>query len=101
MDVGSAWVTRREDNQFQVLSTICPHLGCAISHQSDHFLCPCHGSFFSEAGQRQEPDGKANPSPRGMDALQWKVKDNQLWIQYERFEQGTDKRISLTRKQEA
>ena len=84
--VGSAWVLQRE-GQLIALSTVCPHLGCAIDYQTEEkrFVCPCHDSFF-------DLDGKATegPSPRGMDALELQVDDDAVAIRYQRFKQGTE-----------
>ena len=38
---------------FAALSLICPHLGCQVKPTAEGFVCPCHGSRFDAAGQRQ------------------------------------------------
>jgi menaquinol-cytochrome c reductase iron-sulfur subunit len=95
--VGSIWVIRRGSDEFDVFSTTCPHLGCAINldgagHQ---FMCPCHGSHFSLDGGRIEDSARTNPSPRGMDRLQIKLVKNRLLVQYRRFRPGTKELIEL------
>lgn len=35
-------------------SLICPHLGCIVDLQKDHFACPCHGSKFNLDGSVQK-----------------------------------------------
>lgn len=84
--VGSAWVQRR-DGELVAMSTVCPHLGCAIDYDADNdkFLCPCHDSFFSRAGEVE-----TGPSPRGMDTLEVQTEDEMVAVRYQRFKQGTE-----------
>jgi menaquinol-cytochrome c reductase iron-sulfur subunit len=67
---------------FTVFSPICPHLGCRYTWFQDQkkFICPCHGSEYSELGTHE-----AGPAPRGLDPLplQFKGGDAQVtWIEY-------------------
>ena len=83
VEVGSVWLRRNEKGEPVALSSICPHLGCAVDYrQSDRdFYCPCHTSTFQLDGEK-----KNEIPPRGMDTLQVKVKDgNAIWIKYEKF----------------
>ena len=82
--VGSVWVVKL-GAKVQALSTVCPHLGCAVDYDAPakKFKCPCHRSAFSLDGTVQ-----GGPSPRPMDALETKTKDNLLSVRYERFKQG-------------
>jgi Rieske Fe-S protein len=77
------YVTKGPDGQVQVLTAVCPHLGCEVAWDAnkDDFHCPCHGSIFA-------PDGKlvSGPSPRGMDSLPTQVKDGRLMVRYEYFQ---------------
>jgi Rieske Fe-S protein len=84
--VGSAWVLER-NGELVALSTVCPHLGCAIDYDADSgkFLCPCHDSFFSLDGAVQ-----TGPSPRGMDSLELETQGDRVAIRYQRFRQGTE-----------
>ncbi len=47
-----AYLTR-SGGQLHVFGITCPHLGCSygLNGDSTRFLCPCHGSQFSFAGQ--------------------------------------------------
>lgn len=76
------YVTKGADGKLEVLTAVCPHLGCEVQWQAsaDHFHCPCHGGTFA-------PDGKhiSGPPPRGMDTLPIAVKDGRLMVQYEYF----------------
>ncbi len=64
-----AVVTRLADagtvEDFIALSSICPHLGCAVHWESnkDRFFCPCHnGAFDSEGRPLEGPVKDANQS---------------------------------------
>ena len=47
---------RSEDNQFYLVSTRCPHMGCQLAWNREEktWDCPCHGSRFSYQGERLE-----------------------------------------------
>lgn len=94
VSVGAAWIVRREDDTFDVFSTVCPHLGCGIQWRESNtqFHCPCHGSHFSKDGAREEIGGSQNPAPRGMDPLEWRVEDGQLLVKYARYRTGVTDR---------
>jgi menaquinol-cytochrome c reductase iron-sulfur subunit len=67
---------------FVVFSPICPHLGCkyAWNDKADKFICPCHGSEFSELGFHE-----AGPALRGLDPLphrEYEGKVQITWIEY-------------------
>ncbi len=63
----------------------CPHLGCTVPFRADFsrddprngekyagwFLCPCHGSTYSDAGVRV-----FGPAPRSMDTMALSIDDN-------------------------
>lgn len=77
------YVTKSATGQVEVLTAVCPHLGCEVAWvpAQDHFHCPCHGGTFA-------PDGKyiSGPPPRGMDTLPTKVQNGRLMVQYEYFQ---------------
>jgi quinol---cytochrome c reductase iron-sulfur subunit, bacillus type len=89
----SVYVNRTADGEFEVLSAICPHLGCSVSWQQGHddFICPCHGSVF-------EPGGKiiSGPSPRGMDKLPARVKSGKLQVHFEFFRSNVPNQEKLS-----
>jgi menaquinol-cytochrome c reductase iron-sulfur subunit len=78
----SVYVNRTADGKFDVLSAICPHLGCSLSWQEDQneFVCPCHGGRFA-------PNGKhvSGPPPRAMDDLRTRVNGGKLQVHFEFF----------------
>lgn len=84
--IGSAWVMQHED-KLVAMSTVCPHLGCAIDFDAEggKFVCPCHDSYFSLDGAVE-----TGPSPRGMDALEVQTQGELVAIRYQRFRQGTE-----------
>ena len=68
---------------FVVFSPICPHLGCKYSWNDaqQKFLCPCHGSVYSELGKHE-----AGPALRGLDPLplrNFQGKVEVTWIEYQ------------------
>lgn len=70
---------------FVILSSICPHLGCAPYWNDQttppRFQCPCHGSQFSIDGEHI-----TGPAPRGMDPLPFKEQSGVasiMWIRYQ------------------
>ncbi|MGH9378314.1 MAG: ubiquinol-cytochrome c reductase iron-sulfur subunit [Terriglobia bacterium] len=77
------YVTKGPGGQVEVLTAVCPHLGCEVAWvpNQDHFHCPCHGGTF-------EPDGKyiSGPPPRGMDTLPTTVQNGRLMVRYEYFQ---------------
>jgi menaquinol-cytochrome c reductase iron-sulfur subunit len=78
------YVTKNAQGQVEVLTAVCPHLGCTIQWNAakEQFLCPCHGSVFA-------PDGAhiAGPAPRRMDSLPMSIQNGQLNVQYQDFQQ--------------
>lgn len=89
----TVYVTNSEKGELQVLSSICPHMGCTIAwREGQHdFYCPCHGSVF-------EADGKhvSGPSPRGMDPLPNKTEDDNLLVKFEYFRENVPNREVLS-----
>jgi menaquinol-cytochrome c reductase iron-sulfur subunit len=78
------YVTKDAGGQLEVLSAICPHLGCSVqwAGSKNAFACPCHGATFSK-------DGKCTggPAPRGMDALETAVQSDRLVVRYRYYRQ--------------
>lgn len=86
--LGSVWVIR-EGTGVRAMSATCPHLGCSIDVSADKksFGCPCHASRFATTGASE-----SGPSPRGMDALESRVVDGWVEVDFRRFRQGTTDR---------
>jgi menaquinol-cytochrome c reductase iron-sulfur subunit len=89
----SVYVNRTADGQFEVLSAICPHLGCSVSWQQgqNEFVCPCHGGRFA-------PDGKHvfGPPPHGMEGLPTRVKGGKLQVHVEFFRSNVPNQEKLS-----
>lgn len=96
--VGSILVQRTDESDFKIFSAVCPHLGCAVGYQKTEkrFLCPCHTSSFSLAGELQpHADGSPNPSPRGLDPLEWRVQGDQLQVRWVSYKTGVAERVRV------
>lgn len=80
----AVYVTKDSQGQLQVLTSICPHLGCTVpwNKEKHQFVCPCHGATFSPDGARV-----SGPSLRGMDTLETSVQNGQLRVRFQYFRQ--------------
>jgi menaquinol-cytochrome c reductase iron-sulfur subunit len=68
---------------FALFSPICPHLGCRFDWNDGQskFVCPCHGSVYSNLGEHL-----AGPAQRGLDPLPMRDQNGTAevtWIVYE------------------
>lgn len=97
--IGAVLVQRVNETDFRVFSAICPHLGCSVDWQKEPkvYICPCHGAAFKDDGGLQPKlDGGANPSPRALDALEWRVSDSKaLEVRWVRYKTNTSEQIAL------
>lgn len=86
------WVVNLPGVGLTVYSPICTHLGCHYNWDAAkaHFSCPCHGSFFALNGAVL-----GGPAPRPLDTLPAKVENGELYIEWERFEPGTPRKIRV------
>ena len=84
------WIIKHSDTEVTVFSPICPHLGCQYDWypEAEKFICPCHGSIFSITGKVL-----GGPAPRGLDTLSWKIENNILYVQWERFRVGIPQKV--------
>lgn len=80
----AVYVTKNQQGQLEVLTAVCPHLGCEIPWDASRkeFFCPCHGSVFAPDGTRI-----AGPTPRSMDSLPMTTQNGHLMVRYEYFRQ--------------
>ncbi len=72
---------REAEQQLNVLSSSCAHLGCPVRWLGDlqEFLCPCHGGIYDINGEYI-----AGPPPRGMYRFTHQVReDGKLYIKHE------------------
>jgi menaquinol-cytochrome c reductase iron-sulfur subunit len=87
------FISRSSNGMLQVLSPICPHLGCSVAwHENqDKFICPCHGGQFAADGKRL-----SGPPPRGLDSLDVQIKDGKLEVQFQYFRSNVPDRQLLS-----
>lgn len=81
--LGAAWVRKTEEGAVEALSSICPHLGCAVDFdgESGVFKCPCHRSAFAADGNKL-----SGPSKRGLDPLPVEVdNDGRIKLTFIRY----------------
>lgn len=76
----------------------CPHLGCTVPYRADFsredprngqtyagwFLCPCHGSTYSDAGVRV-----FGPAPRSMDMFPLTIVNGKMTVDTSKVITGT------------
>lgn len=95
--VGTAFLTRTDTPagpKVTALSSVCPHLGCAVDYNAagGEFECPCHASAFAKDGQKL-----FGPSLRGLDPLTVKLVEQdgkkEIWVESARFRAGIAERI--------
>ena len=93
--IGSVYM-RMQGEQVECFHTTCPHAGCAVSFEleSQAYLCPCHNSSFNVDGSKLESDGSANPSPRGLDALEVDVQGTNVFVKYEDYFTGRHDKVA-------
>lgn len=72
----TVWVVKK-DGKLTAFSPRCTHLGCAYHWDAakEVFLCPCHGSVFSETGTVL-----AGPAPRPLDRFVTRIDGDRLWL---------------------
>jgi Rieske Fe-S protein len=90
--IGAVYLRRSPGQQTpECLSATCPHAGCfvAFDDQTSTFKCPCHNSSFAPDGAIVPP----SPSPRAMDTLACKVRQDEILVQYENFYTGKMEKI--------
>jgi menaquinol-cytochrome c reductase iron-sulfur subunit len=78
------YITKDQQGQLRVLTSVCPHLGCTVpwNKEKSQFICPCHGATFAPDGSRI-----SGPSQRAMDTLETSVQDGQLLVRFQYFRQ--------------
>ncbi len=69
-------------NGIEVLSSVCPHLGCEVpwNENRGQFVCPCHNSVFAADGSYV-----SGPARRGMDTLPIESQNGDLKVRFEYF----------------
>jgi len=97
--VGTVFLSRTDapaGPQVTALSSVCPHLGCAVDYipKDGQFECPCHASAFAKDGAKL-----FGPSLRGLDPLPVKLVDaneqQEIWVAFEQFRPGIAERVPI------
>jgi Rieske Fe-S protein len=100
--VGRIWVVKNgpQDQDIDVFTTVCPHLGCSINFTGDgNFTCPCHSAKFDQEGKILHQEGHQNPAPRDMDTLSWRLhpqKPEWIQVQYINYKTSIAEKIAAT-----
>ena len=91
--LGAAWIRRPSTERIEALSSVCPHLGCAVGFDpgKQRFLCPCHEREFAVDGGNL----KTGPDERGLDALPIVVKDGRLQLTWVRYKSGGSAKVPV------
>ena len=97
VQIGSVLLFREADDSDQTprvlaWSTICSHAGCAIGWkpETDQFECPCHSAQWAADGTRSN-----NIPPRDMDGLVTEIRDDEVWVRYQKFKTGVAEQIPV------
>lgn len=74
---GRFFLVRLDDGGFLAVYRRCTHLGCAVAwHAAEsRFACPCHGSYFDQAGSVENP-----PAPRALDTFPLEIVEAQIVV---------------------
>jgi len=77
---------------FAIFSPLCPHLGCRYGWNDGQkkFICPCHGSVYSELGAHE-----AGPALRGLDPLPLREFEGKVQVTWIEYQQNTPAHIVL------
>jgi Rieske Fe-S protein len=69
------FVYRKNENEVQVFSDICTHLGCRVTWHPDqeHYISPCHDGHFDTVGKVV-----SGPPPRPLDEYLTKLENGNL-----------------------
>jgi menaquinol-cytochrome c reductase iron-sulfur subunit len=86
------WIIKKSNDDVKVFSPVCPHLGCRYDwdEEKKFFVCPCHNSVFTIEGEVV-----SGPAPRGLDELPVEIRDESLYVEYEKFEAGIPDKIII------
>jgi len=78
---------------FVLFSPMCPHLGCRFNYNADSgkFMCPCHGSQFTNDGEHI-----AGPAARGLDPLPLREQNGAAEVTWIRYAPTTPDRIVIS-----
>jgi Rieske Fe-S protein len=86
------WIIKKSTDEVKVFSPVCPHLGCRYNWDAEKklFVCPCHNSVFTIEGKVV-----SGPAPRGLDELPSEIRNESVYVEYEKFEAGIPDKIII------
>lgn len=92
--IGAVYLRRAGKDRVEALQVVCPHAGCSIMTEANKdgniFFCPCHAASFDLSGKRL---GSASPSPRDMDTLDVEIRNNEVWVKFQKYATGTASKV--------
>jgi len=70
---------RRGTGELMAVSTVCPHLGCAVYYRPEKriFECPCHQGVFDGEGERV-----SGPPQRALDRYPTEIREGRVFVQF-------------------
>ncbi len=88
--IGGVFLRRVGPEEVEAVNVLCPHAGCTIQYadtpEGGKYFCPCHTASF---GLDRQPLDDPSPSPRPLDALDAKVEDGEVWVEFVNYKTGT------------
>ncbi len=71
------YIIRKAEQEVEVLSNVCTHLGCRVKWHEDknEYICPCHDAHFSKDGEVI-----SGPAPAPLEEYEVKIEDGVVYI---------------------
>lgn len=90
--IGSVFLWQPVAGQVVAFNAACPHVSGPLSYREaeQDFHCPLHDSRFALDGRRLAVE---SPSPRDLDALEVEIRDQEVWVHFQRFIPNTTEKI--------
>jgi Rieske Fe-S protein len=90
---GAIFLDRGADGAVTAFSARCPHEGCQIDWRAEEtqYVCPCHASKWTRAGERV-----AGPTKRGLDPIEVRAAaDGGVEVRYVSYALDTPERVRV------
>jgi len=93
--IGAIFLLRPSEKEVLAFNADCPHATCPVSFDRDRqvYQCPCHNSSFKPTGEIANP---GSPAARGLDRLQVKLEEGNVWIKFQNFQPGIAEQVPIT-----
>ncbi len=90
--IGSVFLWRPAAGEVLAFNAACPHVSGPVAYREEEndFHCPLHDSRFALDGHLLSND---SPSPRGLDALEVELRDQEVWVNFQNFTPNTAEKI--------